>query len=410
MSKKNYFRPVICLLAANLSITGFSVSQENGLIAGSIFREYSFNKVITPYKGVSAYLDSFFVDLKIDDLQDAVGAEIALKYWGGHSGTSDQTFKINGSRKLSFPQPKTPGNPYCYYKMILGNPPVKVSVNYLKIGQNRFTFFCGEQVCYSYNWPLYWLYSFTVRIYYTDSKDCVRGMILKELPKDTAFNMVNILRQVNDSTKVESVEYIGYYKDYDLDGDRNAAAWHYTIENGNWENIIGKKYLPPYKCGWDNFWVPEQKGPIKIIAKINAKNGLSYLTQSIEYKALKQKGTVVKMYNTELLGENFGSRVKQRKECNIIVNDDLSKAISAYIVLSSWSGAPEDGAIHQMGINGKILAESPGILHEYAFLKVPVPIAYLKNGNNTFFIYSETEGHAFEVNYPGPSILIRYRE
>jgi hypothetical protein len=115
------------------------------------------------------------------------------------------------------------------------------------------------------------------------------------------------------------------------------------------------------------------------------------------------------MYNTQNLPENFASRTGNRKECTIPVKDDLSKAVAAYLILSTWSAAPEDGAIHQMGINGKVLADSPGILHDFALLKIPVPISYLKNGNNVFFIYSETEGHAFEVNYPGPSILIRYK-
>ena len=168
--------------------------------------------------------------------------------------------------------------------------------------------------------------------------------------------------------------------------------------------------MPPYQASWNNFWVPQQNGIIKIVAKINSKNGISYLTQPIEYKGLKQINSVVKMYNTEKVGEYFGARVSERKECNIQINDDLTNAISAYIVLSSWSGASDDGAVHSIGINGKLLAESPGKLHDWAFLKIPVPLDYLKKGDNTFYVYSETDGHAFEVNYPGPSILIRYKD
>ena len=401
---------LLFLLAVNLSLPYISFSQEGGLIPGSVFREYSYHKVLTPFKGPFAYNDSFFVDVNIDDLKNAVGAEIAIKYWGGHSGTSDQTFKINGSRKFDFPQPETPGNPYCYYKTVLGNPPVKVPANLLKEGANRFTFFCGKQICYNFNWPHYWLYSFTTRVFYSDRKECVKGMIQKGLAKDTAYNLVGFKAVVDDPSQVESVEYIGYYEDYDLDGDGNPAGWHYTIDNGEWNGIIDKKYLPPYNGAWNNFWVPQQEGPIKIIAKINSRNGFSYLTQPIEYIVLKQEKTMVKMYNTERLDENFGSRVSKKKECNIIIKDDLSHAISAYIVLSTWSGESEDGTVHEMGINGKRLAECPGILHDYAFLKIPVPLDYLKTGDNTFFIYSETKGHAFEVNYPGPSVLIRFSE
>jgi hypothetical protein len=405
-----FFRVFSFVLILNFFLPGILLSQENSLKPGSIFREYSYKKLLSPYKVEFAYNDSFYVDLNIDDLDKAIVAEIALKYWGGHSGTSDQTFRINRSGKFNFPQPKTPNNPYCYYRTVLGNPPVEVPVNLFKKGENRFTFYCGPQICYNFNWPHYWLYSFAARIYYSDSKDCVKGMIQKGLPKDTAFNLVGIKTEVDDPLKVESVEYIGCYEDYDLDGDGKQAGWHYTIDNGLWDNIIDKKYLPPYDGSWNNFWVPEQYKPIKIIAKINSENGISFLSQPIEYKGLKQKGTFVKMYNTERLDENFGVRIGTRKECNIPINDDPAKAVSAYIVLSCWSGAPDDGAIHQLGINGKVLADSPGILHDYTFLKIPVPLEYLKKGNNTFFIYSETKGHAFEVNFPGPSILIRYLE
>ena len=109
------------------------------------------------------------------------------------------------------------------------------------------------------------------------------------------------------------------------------------------------------------------------------------------------------------MDEYFGVRIGERKECNIPINDSLTNAVSAYLVLSSWSGESEDGEIHMVGINGKMLAESPGRLHDWAFLKIPVPIEYLKFGDNIFFIYSETDGHMFEVNYPGPAILIRYK-
>jgi len=406
MKRLFLFIQILCLSALS---DGIIYSQEAGLKPGSIFREYSYNKMISPYVGERAWKDSFFVDLEVDDLQNAIEAEIALKYWGGHSGTSDQTFRVNGSGKFDFPQPETPGNPYCYYRTFLGNPPVKVPVEILHEGLNRFTFFCGPQVCYNFNWPHYWIYSFTVRIYYDNSKDCVRGEIKKARETDTAFNLVGFSTEADDPEMVESVEYIGYYEDYDLDGDGNPAGWQYIINNGQWERIIGKQYLPPYYSSWNNFWIPQQSGDIRIIAKINSVNGLSYLTQALEYKGLVQKGSVIKMYNTKRLDENFAVRVGKRKECIIPVNDDLSDAISAYIILSAWSAESDDGKIHGMGINGKMLAECPGKLHDWAFLKIPVPMEWLKTGDNTFFIYSETAGHAFEVNYPGPSILVRFK-
>lgn len=387
----------------------FVIAQHQYLRPEAVFREYSFNKMVSPFKGDFAAYDSFQVVLTVDDLKEIADAEVALNFWGGHIGTSDQTFKVNGSRKFEFPQPATPGNPYCYFRFGVGNPPVKIPPALLKPGENTFTFFCGKQVCHGFNWPLYWLNSFTVRVFYNKArKRYVKGTIGKRKQEDIAYNLVGFETHVDDPSQVESVEYVGYYEDYDLDGDGKSAAWQYTLNNGVWDHIIGRQTVSPYVQNWNNNWLPEQDSTIKIVAKINSKNGLSYITSPVTFNRLKQHNSRVRIYRTERLDENFASRVSRRKECNIKINDDLSTAVSAYIVMSSWSGESEDGAIHTVGINGKMLAESPGKLHDWALLKIPVPLEYLKKGDNIFYVYSETEEHMFEINYPGPSILIRY--
>ncbi|MBK8088856.1 MAG: hypothetical protein IPK31_13445 [Chitinophagaceae bacterium] len=405
---KNIFTIVLFL---SLSSGNIVFAQDKSLEPGSVFREYSYKKTVSPFKGAFDYYDSVQVVLNMDDLKDATGAEVAINFWGGHIGTSDQTFKINGSEKYNFPQPNTPGSPYCYFRSSNGNSPVQIPLTKLKKGGNTFTFFCGKQICYGFNWPHYIINSFTVRVYYNpDLKKCVKGSIKKAKENDTAHNLVGVKTNVDNPTMVESVEYIGYYEDYDLDGDGNLAGWQYIIDNGVWDRIISRKYVPPFAAEWNNNWVPQQNGKIKIAAKINSKNGLSYLTQPVEYNQLKQHNSIVKLYRATNVPEYFGVRVGKKKECKIVITDSLANAISAYLVLSSWSAESDDGAVHVVGINGKVLAESPGKLHEWVLLKIPVPVEYLKYGENTFFIYSETNEHVFEVNYPGPSMLIRFSD
>jgi hypothetical protein len=408
---RNFRRGVRIYFVLLFAFPGMVSGQEQNLRPESVFREYSNKKMFTPFKGEFAAYDSFQVVLNIDDLKDATNAEVALNFWGGHIGTSDQTFKVNGSQKFEFPQPKTPGSPYCYFRFGHGNPPVTISPSLLKTGENTFTFFCGKQICHGFNWPLYWLNSFTVRVFYNgNAKQYAKGKIRKRKPEDkeTAYNLVGFETDVDDPAKVASVEYIGYYEDYDLDGDGKLEAWHYTLNNGEWSNIIGRQSVTPYSQNWNNNWVPEQTGTIKVVAKINSRNGVSYLTPPAVFTQLRQHHSRIKMYRTESLEENFASRVSRRKECNIRIDDKLADAISAYLILSSWSGESEDGAKHSLGINGKMLAESPGKLHDFAFLRIPVPLEYLKTGDNTFYVFSETEEHMFEINYPGPAILIRY--
>ena len=395
---------------AILNLTEVNIVFANeSLKPESVFREYTYKKDVTPFKGDFAYYDSVKAVLNIEDLKDASSAEIALNYWGGHIGTSDQFFRINNSQKIEFPQPETPGNPYCYFRCNHGNPPVKIPLESLKKGENIFTFYCGKQICYSFNWPHYIVNSFTVRVYYKPgTKNCVIGKINKINEVETATTGIKFKTDVDDISEVESVEYIGYYEDYDLDGDGNSTGWQYRINESVWEGIIGKQTVSPYNVKWENSWVPKQSNAVKVLAKINSKNGLSYLSTPIEFAQLRQSKIVVKIYNTTKVDEYFGVRDGLRKLCKIIIPDSLTNAISAQIIVSSWSAATEDGAILLMGINRKKLAESPGKLHEWELLKIPVPLDYLKQGENIFFIYSETEGHMFEVNFPGPSILIQF--
>ena len=66
--KKLLSRIVFCSLILNPFFGGVAFSQNDGLRPGSIFREYSYNKVVSPYIGEFASKDSFSIDLNIDDL------------------------------------------------------------------------------------------------------------------------------------------------------------------------------------------------------------------------------------------------------------------------------------------------------------------------------------------------------
>ena len=404
----NFLRKALFLCQLFLLSGVFAAGQKNQLTPGSLFREYSYNKMLSPFKGPFDHKDSIVATLIIDDLDKACGAEMAMKFWGGHIGTSNQVFKVNNGEKHSFPQPDTPGNPYCYYRTMLGNPAVPFDIKDLKNGENTFTFYCGDQICYGFNWPHYWIYFFKIRVYYNETKNLVKAHVVKETPTDTAYNQTGIQTIVSDSSQVMSVEYIGNYSDYDLDGDGKQKGWHYWLDLDGWHGGLGKRFLPPYTLWWENNWLPEQEEPIQIVAKINLANGLCYITKPIEFKYLKQENSKVKLYQCNEIGEAFGVRVGQYRECKIELPDDPSKAVAAYLVFSSWSGESEDGKPHIVGINGKILAESPGLLHDWSFNKIPVPIDYLKQGENRFFVYSDTDGHMFEINYPGPAILLRF--
>ena len=117
--------------------------------------------------------------INIKDLDGAVRAEVSVQYWGGHIGTSDQKFRINGSDWFAIGQPVgTPTEPETYYRTVIGDNPVQVPLEALKEGYNQFEFTCGKQLRYNFNWAFYWIYSFTVRAYYDHGKDHVTGRVV----------------------------------------------------------------------------------------------------------------------------------------------------------------------------------------------------------------------------------------
>jgi|WetSurMetagenome_2_1015567.scaffolds.fasta_scaffold726530_1 hypothetical protein len=73
----------------------------------------------------------------IGDLEGAVRAEMAVAYWGGHSGTSAERFRVNGGPWILFPQPKdTPTDPDWYYRTLLGATTVEIPLAQLHTGDN----------------------------------------------------------------------------------------------------------------------------------------------------------------------------------------------------------------------------------------------------------------------------------
>jgi hypothetical protein len=110
------------------------------------------------------------------------------------------------------------------------------------------------------------------------------------------------------------------------------------------------------------------------------------------------------MYRATEVPEAFGVRVKKRMTCKIPVPDSPQGATRARLLLSTWSAAHAD----EIGWNDRKLVERVGVVHNYSFDTIPVPLDLLHQGDNQFYIYSATTEHAAEVNWPGPVLLVEF--
>lgn len=375
-------------------------------LPGDIFREYAYGRKVDFFKGAYAFNDSIVTFLDIDDLQRAVRAEISFYYWGGHIGTSHQKFRVNLGEQVPITQPATSGRPECYYRTVAGRSAVQFPVELLLQGKNRFAFFCGEQICHGYNWPHYWIYNYVVRVYYDREKPCAKGSLRLPAGKGVIGDFPEMEMEAVDPEKVRSIDFIPWCTAFDQDGDGKNRDWQYQVMGSNWNGTAGKATSLPYKAVWNNLWIPDQDS-VRFMARITDVKGYCYMTEATGYFRLQRKNRSVKMFLPVRINEAFGVRAGQKQQCRIIVDDQtLRHATAARLSVSTWSGAAEEkDVVHDIGINGHRLARNFGILHDFRISEIAVPVSRLQ-GENTVYIQSDTEGHALEINWPGPALLV----
>ncbi|HWQ57215.1 MAG TPA: hypothetical protein VN442_26250 [Bryobacteraceae bacterium] len=378
---------------------------------GDLFREYSYTVRFgevhpgATRKNIDRMLKGAMAErlLQIPSVSGVVRAEVSIEYWGGHIGTSDQKFQVNGGEWVQIPQPSgTPTRPQCYYRTILGRATVPLPVESLKAGGNAFRFTAGPQLCYSFGWGFYWVYGFTVRLYY-DPKNPPEARIASPVAGSEIGDYPRLVAEArHPSEPITKVEFLAHYEDFNWEGDGNFRQWHYITERGALARHIGTATAPPYAVTWDTAWVPDQEEPVRIAARVTNMAGQVYMTPEVRVK-LRRDDRSVKMYRATDVPEAFGVRIGRRKECKIVVDGALENARAARLVLSTWSAAHGD----EIGMNGSKLAGAIGLVHNYSFDSLPVPVRNLRR-ENTIHIFSNTKEHALEVNWPGPVLLVEY--
>jgi hypothetical protein len=415
--------PLISLAALTWPV-GRAVAQPQ---PGDVFREYRYTSdTIIEADTTSTQDNPKFLkrkaismrerSLDIWDLEDAVRAEVALELWGGHAGTSGHGVRVNGGAWLSVPQIKgTPTDPHCYQRLQMGSAIVPIPIAQLKQGRNVLQFRAGKQVCHDFNWGIYKIYAFTVRVYYGPGKPRPEGRVIGPadgsrigdnpwLAAEVRGKEANLAKTEFTGASVVRVDYVGRYDDFNWEGDGVARQWHGILEQGEVKRHLGTATAAPWKAAWDTRWIPDQAQPIEIAARVTDAHGIVYLTPAVKV-TLERKGRSVKLYPATDVPEKFGVRVGLRKACTIEVGDDPRKANAARLVLSTWAGEHADG----IGLNDKKIVDRVGTADYYSFDAVDFdPRAVVKKGKNTFFIFSNTQQHHAEVHWPGPALLLEY--
>jgi hypothetical protein len=184
-------------------------------------------------------------------------------------------------------------------------------------------------------------------------------------------------------------------------------------EYGRWFGFSDRSKESPYHETWDLRRLPDQNGPMRLMARITDASGMSFMTPVVDSLTLKRQRRSVKMYKTTDVPENFKVRIGETMTCHFEpVTDDLSLACEAQLVSIIPIGHLENRYLSRCGINDIEIKRYEALpdLHSDFFYDtyLPVDLNILKPGINEFFVFSNTEGHMTEVCWPGPALLVSY--
>jgi len=343
------------------------------------------------------------------DLEHATAAEVVIEKILCHDSTKGLAIEINGNPWIKIPEGEAiPAPPWEYQHHIY--PVVPVSLTYLKSGKgNQFRLRVDPE--HSWKWPQNLIYGVHFRVYYDPEKKPHPNGKITSLSPGAKLGR-NVRLEVEASGRaggIKQVDYIGRCEDVNYEGDGLYTQWHYHFFHGKIMNHIGTATEAPYRVTWDTSWVPDQKEPMMIAARITDNTGMTCITPAIADLTLDRAGLSVELCKPYDIPKKWVTRSGEHAE-HFNVTGDLGRAVAAQLVWSSWS----PGYMRGISINGTKVFDSEGPKYQYYFHRVMLnQMAAFKPGVNTLTtgktpLIDGQMVHGMEVNWPGIMVLIQY--
>ena len=345
-----------------------------------------------------------------EDLFRLRDAELYLEVWGGHPGTANKRFIVNGKQiyPLGEDGVKEKNCAYSY-------PVTSIKVEHLVSGRNAFQFACDRGKTF---WGHFIIDEAAVRCYLKGDHPDLKKNNLQDFkarvqlqpPGSTLPDRVNMsLSYPEDYEKsIISVEYFGRYEGFDDNGNKLENDWHGYTHDRKYVNHLGQVTSPPYSRSWDTSMIPSQTGPIAIKALVHLKEGFHYWTSVLDGLVFPTYRNNVELYKCDDPPKPFWSRASKPVTATINLPRDPAKAEAARLMVRIWDGG-EGTVTEHFKINGHPYSITSGRAnHDLVFTNVEVDLKHLKAGANTLALLSDTEHHGIEVLLPGPCLLLRY--
>jgi hypothetical protein len=384
---------------------------------GDVFREYMWTKKDGDAGGSLRVggrvgYDGGFIPIEHDfDLEHATRVEVVIEKILCHDGTTGLAIQINDGDWIYIPEAAAIPVPQSTYQHHI-YPTVRFPLDFLKQGTNN-TFRMKVDTKHSWNWPQNLIYGVHFRIYYDpDAKQHPAGRITSPQSGETIGRSITLTIDANSpSSEVRRVDYVGLYEDVNFEGDGVYRQWHYHFFHGQIMHHLGSATSAPYNVTWDTSWVPDQKQSMHIAARITNGAGITYMTEAVSDLHLARPGLSVELCKPYDIPQKWVTRRGEREE-RFDVTGDLSKAVAAQLVWSSWS----PGYMNGVYINDVKVFDNEGPRYQYFAHRVMMEdiscftkgVNILKTGKTPK--YDGKMVHGMEVNWPGIMVLIQYRD
>jgi hypothetical protein len=208
--------------------------------------------------------------------------------------------------------------------------------------------------------------------------------------------------------QIASVEYEGYYRGYDENGNGKLTDWHGFTKNRLTMAHLGTTVRSPFTVSWDMTMLPAQDD-MRVRARVRFRHSrqLVYITPATGGLATPGRaGSRVQLCSAEDIPAPFLSRVGRRKSCKIHLDVEPARIERAELHVVVWDGGA--GTIKDyFTLNGHPLPVAGDGKHDVLYSQVKLDPAWLKAGANRIELMSDTEHHGLEILMPGPALVVR---
>ncbi len=344
------------------------------------------------------------------DLQFALRAEVVIEKILCHDGTRDLALRVNDHDWIDVPEcANIPEPPWSYQHHTY--PVVSIPLDQLRRGMGN-TFQMKVAAEHPWRWPQNLINGVHFRIYYDSAQKAHPTGHIALVRAEGPPNETVMMQVEADSPngRIRQVDYLGHYEDVNFEGDGQYVQWHCHFFHGTLLNHIGSVSEAPWQVAWSTKWVPDQKQPIRIAARIADETGMIHMTSAREV-TLHRPGIWVELCKPYDIPRKWVTRSGEHTE-HFDLKGDPEKATGLQLAWSSWC----PGYMNGIYINDVKVFDCEGPKYKYYAHRVTIDDAsVLRHGQNTVKtgktpLHDGKMVHGMEVNWPGIMVLVRYED